>query len=84
MAPTELYGAGRRSMRPTPVLCIKSGMARTFERLIHTFPNADDCFLDFLVEDIVVFIGPVQSVENSSLHWSRGYPPVIHMWKTRV
>jgi hypothetical protein len=84
MAPCELYGAGRRSVRPTPVLCGKPGMVRTAERLIHTFPNADDCFLDFPEEDIVVFIGPVQSVENSRLRWSEGYPPVIYMWETRV
>jgi hypothetical protein len=45
MAPTELYGAGRRSMRPTPVLCTKSGVVQAGKRLIHTFPNADDCFL---------------------------------------
>jgi hypothetical protein len=25
MAPTELYGAGRRSMRPTPVLWVSQG-----------------------------------------------------------
>jgi hypothetical protein len=45
MAPTELYGPGRRCVRPTPVLRTEPGMVRSAKPLIHTFPNADDCFL---------------------------------------
>ena len=54
------------------------------KRLIHTFPNAVDCFFVVLEKSLVVFIGAVQSVENSSWCRSTGYPPVIHMWATRV
>ena len=45
MAPSELYGARWGWVRPAPVLRSKARVLRTENRLIHTFPNADDCFL---------------------------------------
>jgi hypothetical protein len=42
VAPTELYGAGRCCVRPTPVLRSEPGVVRGGKPLIHTFHNADD------------------------------------------